>query len=306
MSTQVIDHPALPSEIQQGIGESARQRVELLDQRMTELEVRGEIKPATILNALPFTLSLGSGLVPYEIPAAPAAKPFFTAHTVDTCRSFPVFKGNREMSDKSLKPTWDVNIVLPIQQAMEFKHYYMGETDEDHATKDGGVVVFEGTFAGLTPKSEVRSPSFLFRKRNRYIVFETRILGDLIKEAEDVMKTRALAKIQQADVWYDDREKRRNIQAPERRWHDLALARQWITTARPWRTGHVEMEQRCPRCREQYVSTTGVCKCSYVVEPFTAYMAGEILVDHVRMSTLKADQWNKVKAEQTSREAARA
>jgi len=306
MSTQVLEHPALPSEIQQGIGESARQRLELRDQRLTELEVRGEIKPATILNLLPFRLSLGSGLIPYEVAAAPEAKPFFTVYTVDTCRSYPTFKGNREMSDKSLKPTWDVNIILPVQQVMEFKHYYMGETEEDHATKDGGVVVFEGEFKDLTPKSEVKSPQFLFRKRNRYITFETRVLGDLIKEAEVVMKSRALAIIQQADVWYDDREKRRNIQAPERRWHDLALRRQWITTPRPWRTGHVEMEQRCPRCREQYVSTTGVCKCSYVVDPFAAYMAGEILVDHVRMSTLTADQWKKVKAEQTSREAARA
>lgn len=304
MSTSV----ALPEpvrQIQEGLGQAARARLDILDQKMTELEIRGDIKPATLLNLSPFKLSLSSGLIPYEIPPCPADKRF-GAYTVTTCRSYPIYKGNQQMSDKSLQAKYDVNIVLPIQQLMEFKHYYMGEAQDDLATKQGGVVVFEGEADGLKPDSEVRAPYFLFRKRNRYITFENRILSELIKESEKVMKGRCMFSLDQASRWFDNEKQRANIQRAEHTWHDFALRKQWITAALPWRNTQVRVEDRCPRCSQQYTSKTGVCKCSYVHDPYVAYMSGEILIDHVRMNVLNKGQWDKVKAEQKRRDEARA
>jgi hypothetical protein len=305
MATSVIDHPALPAEIQQGIGLAATQRLEIREQKMTALELQGDIKAATILNLSPFVLDLSSGLIPYQISVCPPDKRF-SATTITTCRSYPIYKGNQQMSDKSLQAKFDVNIILPIQQLMEFKHYYVGESDEDQFVKQGGVVVFEGDQEDLRPATMVRVPYFVFRKRNRYIVFTEKPLGDLVNEQEEQLKRNCMSVLDQAQKWYDDEKQRSNIQHREHAFHDFALRKQWITAAMPWRNVQVRSEDRCPRCQQQYVSKTGVCKCSYVMDPFTAYMQGEILVDHVRMNVLTGKQWKAVKEEEKRREEARA
>lgn len=305
MATPAIERPMIPSAIQESVGQAARARLDILDQKMTELEFRGDIKPATILNLSPFVLDLASGLIPYKIPACPADKPFH-AHVVTTCRSYPIYKGNQQMSDKSLQAKYDVNILLPIQQLMEFKHFYIGESQEDVAFKQGGVVIFEGDADGLKPDTEVRAPSFVFRKRNRYIVFEMVPLKELVQSATEIMRQRCMASLDQASRWYDNEKQRANIQRAEHTWHDFALRKQWITSALAWRNVQAPESSRCPRCAQQYVSKTGVCKCSFVYEPFTAYMQGEITVDHVRMNTMSKAQWEKVKTEQKRRDEARA
>jgi hypothetical protein len=305
-SSVIIEQPIVPDAIKQSLGQAAASRLDILEQKMTALQLNGDIKPATMLNLSPFTLSLASGLIQYKIPPCPPDKRFAT-HTVTGCISYPIYKGNQQMSDKSIQAKFDVNIVLPIQQLMEFKHYYMGEAQEDLATKQGGVAVFEGDGDALNPKSEVRAPYFVFRKRNRYIVFETRILGELVQEAEDVMKRRCNAVLDQATRWYDgEKGQRANIQFAEYTWHDFALRKQWITQALPWRNTSIRTEDRCPRCAKQYVSKTGICECSFVFDPFKAYMEGEIVMEHVRMNTLTKGQWVKVKEEQKRRDEARA
>jgi hypothetical protein len=289
----------------QSLGQAASARLDILEQKMTGLQLSGDIKPASILNLSPFELSLPSGLIQTKIPPCPPDKRF-AEYTLNNCISYPIYKGNQQMSDKSLQAKFDVNIVLPIQQLMEFKHYYMGEAQEDMASKQGGVVVFEGDAEGLTPKDEVRAPHFIFRKRNRYIVFENRVLGELVQEAEDVMHRRCMAVLEQATRWYDgEKAQRANIQYAEFTWHDFALRRQWITQALPWRNTSVRAEDRCPRCAKQYVSKTGVCECSFVFDPFAAYMHGEITIDHVRMGILTKGQWAKVKEEEKRRTEAR-
>lgn len=300
-----VSYPALPSEIQQGLGMAATQRLEIRERKMTEAELRGDVKPATLLNLSPFELSLGDGLISFKIPRCPDDKRFYS-FTRSKCVSFPIYKGNQEMSDRSLQARFDVNIVLPVQQLMEFKHYYMGESQEDQAAKQGGVVVFEGDGADLTPKSEVKSPYFLFRKNNRYIVYAVRTLGELVSEAEEIMQRRCMSRITQADTWFDNEKTRANIQFAEHTWHDFALRKQWITVARAWRTTHVRVEDRCPRCAKQYVSKTGVCGCGHIVDPFVAYFSSEITVDHVRMGSLNKAQWAKVKDEEKRRTEARA
>lgn len=301
----MIAHPQLPDSVRERQGQAAQARLEILDRKMTELQIRGDIRPATIINMSPFVLDLGSGLIPYKVPRCPDNKKFH-AETVTTCRSYPIYRGNEQMSDRSIRNKWDVNILTPIMQAMEFKHYYVGESEEDQGIRQGGVVVIDGAFEGLTPSSEVMSPSFMFRKNNRYIILEKFALGDLLKEQEKMMRLKCQAVLDQANVWNDDEDTRKNIQYAERTWHDFALSRQWITAPLAWRTNYAGTAERCPRCTQPYTSKTGVCKCSYVYDPFKAFMQGEILIDHVRMNVLNKEQWVKVKEEQAKREAARA
>ena len=174
MATSVIDHPVLPEDANilatgdhlvnlNNLGQAAQERLRLRERRITELELRGEIKPATILNRSPFTLRVESGLIPYTVPPRPKGKPFSTL-TITGTRSFPIYRGNQEMSDKSLRGKYDVKVLLPVEQLMEFKHTYIGETKEDRLVKAGGVIIFEGDMEGVTPKSTVRVPEFVFRK----------------------------------------------------------------------------------------------------------------------------------------------
>jgi hypothetical protein len=104
--------------------------------------------------------------------------------------------------------------------------------------------------------------------------------------------------IQECNTWKDQGgEKAKNIQRREHTIADYALRRKWIVESPSWRHAHVRIEDQCKRCGEHYKSRTGVCKCSFVMEPFLAFMSGEIASDHVRMQTLNKEEWAKVNAE---------
>jgi hypothetical protein len=287
------------------LGQAAQSRLRIRERKLTELELRGEIKPATILNRSPFELKVETGLWDYKVPARDTAKPF-SSLTVTGTRSFPIYRGNQEMSDKSLRANYDVKILLPVEQLMEFKHWYIGETDEDKLVKSGGVVVFEGTLEGVKPSTVVRVPEFVFRKGERYLHFVDRELKDLLAEADEQLYNHCNAVLMEANHDADDPLKRKNIQKYQHTVADFMLTMKQIQNAPSWRNVQFKAEDCCPRCNAQYVSKTGMCKCSYVVDPLLAYMSGEIDVAHVRMNTLNAEQWKKANAEQKRRTEARA
>ena len=316
METSVIEHPALPESATilatagyvispQNLGVAATERNKLRERELTRLELRGEIKPATVLNRSPFPLECVNSPWDYIVPARQSGKPYGIKIVASTRTVFR-FTGNREMSDHSVRGHHEPKIILPIEQAMEFSFFYNGLSSEDFYSKPGGVIVFEGTMEGITPKSTVRVPRYIFKKGERYLKFEDMLLGDLVKQTDEQMRNRCMAVLEQADVWADDPKTRANIQNNERVWADFAFEQKWIPAARAWRNTQVRPEDSCPRCNAQYVSKTGMCKCSYVVNPLLAYLSGEITVDHVRLNTLSADEWKKVKAEQKRRDEARA
>jgi len=282
------------------LGAAATERLRIRERKITELELRGEIKPATILNRSPFPLKVETGLWDYQVPARPFDKPF-SSLTVTGTRSFPIYRGNQEMSDKSLRARYDVKILLPVEQLMEFKHWYVGETDEDRLVKSGGVVVFEGSLSGLKPGDLVRVPEFVFKKGERYLRFVDRTLKDMLAEADEQLYNYCHAVLMEANHDADDPQKRKNIQKYQHIVADFMLHMKQIQNAPSWRNVQFKAEDCCPRCNAQYVSKTGMCKCSYVVDPLLAFMSGEISVDHVRMNTLTAEQWKKAKAEQARR-----
>jgi hypothetical protein len=312
----MIESPVLPSDatiigsqgqaIQvQNLGQAAQERLAIREQKLTELELRGEIKAATILNLGPFPLKVETGLWDYVVPPRPDNKPFSFLIVTGT-RSFPIYRGNQEMSDRSLRARYDVKILLPVEQLMEFKHWYIGETDEDRLVKPGGVVVFEGAFdETIKPSSTVRVPEYVFRKGRRYLRFVDRELKTALEEARNQLYAHCHAVLIEAGHDADDPQKRKNIQKYQHIVADFMLREKQIQKAPSWREVQFKAEDCCPRCNAQYVSKTGMCKCSYVVDPLLAYLSGEIEFDHVRMSTLTGEQWKKAKAEQTRREEAR-
>ena len=288
------------------LGQSAQERLRIRERKITELELRGEIKPATILNRSPFPLKVETGLWDYQVPPREFPGKPFASLTVTGTRSFPIYRGNQEMSDKSLKARYDVKILLPVEQLMEFKHWYVGETEEDRLMKSGGVVVFEGSMDGIKPTSVVRVPEYVFRKGERYLRFVDRVLKELLDEADEQLYNHCHAVLMEANHDADDPQKRKNIQRYQHTVADFMLQMKQIQNAPAWRNVQFKAEDCCPRCNAQYVSKTGMCKCGYFVDPFLAFMSGEeISTEHVRMNTLTKEQWSKVKTEQTRRDEAR-
>jgi hypothetical protein len=282
------------------LGHAAQERLAIREQKLTELELRGEIKPATIINLSPFPLKVETGLWDYVVPAKPSDKPFGFLTVIGT-RSFPIYRGNQEMSDKSLRARYDVKILLPVEQLMEFKHWYIGETDEDKLVKSGGVVVFEGDMDGIKPDTVVRVPEYVFRKGRRYLRFIDRPLKDCIAQAKEQLYNHCHAVLIEAGHDADDPQKRKNIQKYQHTVADFMLQQKQIQKAPSWREVQFKAEDCCPRCNAQYVSKTGMCKCSYVVDPLLAFMSGEIEFENVRMNTLTGEAWKKAKAEQERR-----
>src|SRR5208283_2127838 len=107
------EHPVLPNDARitsdsgiginpQSLGQAASERVRMRESRLIELELRGEIKPATILNRSPFELKVETGLWDYVCPSRQSGKPF-SSMTITGTRTIYPFRGNQEMSDKSLR-----------------------------------------------------------------------------------------------------------------------------------------------------------------------------------------------------------
>lgn len=304
-----IPAPALiptadPSHPLQNLGQSAAARVALREERLTELEIRGDIKPATIVNRSPFELKVETGLWSYTVPPRPAGKPF-SAHTITGCIWVPFYKGNQEMSDKSLQPRFDGKILLPFHQALEFKHWYVGQGDEDRLLKQGGVIVFEGTMEGINANSTVRVPEFIYRKGKRYPKFTERLFKELVLEADNQMFHHFGVVLEEAGHMADDPQMAKNIQRYHHTVADFMLAQQKIEAPPKWRNSPIQAGATCKRCNQQYVSKTGICKCGNVQEPFVAYMNSEIEIDHVRMKSLTKEEWAKVNIEEARRKDAR-
>jgi len=313
--TAAVDYPVLPSDAHietktgvavqlQNLGQAAAARVALREEKLTELEIRGDVKPATILNRGPFELKVETGLWSYTCKPRPFDKPFSFLTVVNPI-CVPIYKGNQEMSDRSLQQRYDMKVLLPCHQLMEFKHWYVGESDEDKTLKQGGIVVFEGAMQGVTGATTVRVPEFVYRKGKRYLRFTDGVLKDLIAEQDEQMYHHFATVMDDAGHDWEQPEKRRNITRYHHTVADFMLAMKRIQQAPPWRSAQIQAKDMCKRCGAQYVSATGVCKCGYVHDPFTAYMTSEITADHVRMNSLSSEEWVKVNVEEKRRAEAR-
>ena len=295
----------MPSEIQQQIGMAAQNRVNQRRSLMRKLQLQGDIKPATALNLSPFRLRVRRGLINYEIPACKEGKTF-SLLTVKNAITFPIYKGNTELSNKTVRQEWDTKAILPIEQLLEFKRAYDSDLGYEGVSQ-GGLVIFIGDEKELRQQNPtVQTAAYLQEGTERYLVYREEKLSDLLKGAEEQLYTRAMAELRQADTWFDQGdEARRNIQNTHHIWHDFSLRKQWIRDNRPWRHTEIRQQDCCERCGKQYVSKVGICACGFVREPLKAFLSGEIAADHVRMQTLTGEEWKKVREEEERRKKAR-
>lgn len=299
----------LITEIIPGMGMAATDRVNKRNRAVRQAELRKEIRPATALNLSPFVLNVRQGLINYPIPPAPDNKSF-AVKTIYTAISYPKFKGNTEMSDKRIKQEWDVSLIMPIEQLLEFKRSYDADLGYE-GVSHGGLVVFEGDASVLKDKNAiVNVGSYLQEGLERFLVLSEAKLSDLIEIQLEQLRNKCMGVIQQCSLWWDEGSDaasggRKNIQRNERIFHDFARRKGWLSADLPWRNTTFSPSETCKVCGQQYVSKTGMCKCGYVREPLIAYKEGVISVEHVRMSTLTADEWKQVNAEETRRKAAR-
>jgi hypothetical protein len=306
-ATYIPEMPSGVAQVDHYQGVAAEERKHKRRKALNQAKMQGLIKEATILNKSPFVLSLATGgLIQFQVPACPEGKEFsfYTVKPEETI-TFPRFTGNKEMRDKSVRASHDVSLLLPIEQVMQFRDSYFADGGFE-GLKQGGIVIFEGAAKNLKKETIVRVPRWTYLDNERFITFDERVLGELLVDAEDQMRQKCLNVINQCNGWSDKGGQNLvNIQAREHQWADLAVRKGWISESPKWRHVHVRVEDQCPRCHDHYRSKTGVCKCNFVVDPFTAFMMSEISVDHVRMDTLTKEQWVKVKAEVERRKLAR-
>ena len=296
----------LPETIAQNLGQAAAERVAKRRKLIRGLELEGKNKPATILNLSPFPLRVAPGLISFEVPACPKDKEFMV-RTIKIPLTFPVYRGNTEMSDKRIKPEYDVNPVLPVQQIMEFLRGYSRDTGFQ-GVAHGGIVVYEGDAKVLEHRDDVvRVPRYMQEGTDRFLVFDEKPLAQEIAKAFQELKEKGLQMMHEASTYFDQgSDARRNIDPHTHFvWVDWLLHKKLITKAPVWRNTVIEDRDRCEQCGDQYVSQTGMCKCGYVKEPFKAFEKGLITADHVRMDTLTKEEWKQVKAIQEKREANR-
>lgn len=261
-----------------------------------ELRINGRIKPAVLLNMSPFSLKIESGLIDHRIPPCPHDKDF-AVYKLDKPVTYPIFKGAREQHDQSIRQEWDVKAILPIEQLMEYERAYSMDTSQEGVAY-GGIVIFEGTPDLLSnPKKSVRRPFYEMQGRDRFLMFEEVPLIELIHSADGQLKIKCMNMINEAQSFADGNEDQRRNRTPDyNTWADFALRKRWISKLPAWRSAETtSMADLCNKCGERYISTTGVCKCGYVMHPLVALEHGEITWDHTRLDTLTADQWIKAK-----------
>jgi hypothetical protein len=260
-----------------------------------ELQINGRIKPAVLLNLSPFSLKIESGLIDKRIPPCPVDKDF-AVYKLERPITYPIFTGAREQHDQSIRQEWDVKAILPVEQLMEYERAYSMDTSQEGVAY-GGIVVFEGTPDQIRTKGKVNRPYYDMQGRDRFLMFEEVSIGDLIERADAQLKIKCMNMINEAQSFTDGNEDQRRNRTPDyNTWADFALRKKWISKLPAWRSAEAtSMADLCSKCGDRYISTTGVCKCGFVMYPLVALENGEITAEHTRLDTLNPEQWAKAK-----------
>ena len=155
--------------------------------------------------------------------------------------------------------------------------------------------------------AKVRKPYYDIQGRERFLMFEERVLSELIAEEDEKLRQNCMRKLGEAQAFADGNEDQRRNRTPDyNTWADFAMRKRWITGLPKWRTAEAPSQaDMCEKCGDRYISLTGVCKCGYVRFPMVAFESGEIPFEHVRMDVLNAEQWAKAKKIQVERKKAR-
>lgn len=287
-------------------GQASNELVHLRNKWLHEQKIRGLLQPATLLNLGPFSLQV-TAPIDFRIPPCPHDKDF-AVYVRRNAITLAKYMGAREQHDQSIRHIREIKGILPAEQLMEFKRAYSMDGGQEGVAY-GGLVIFEGDpkAIGIDSDTIVKTPYYEQVGADRYLMFREELLGDLIEGADAELKMKAMNMLRDGQSYADGNEdQRRNLTPDFHVWADFALRKKWISKLPAWRTAEAtSITELCQKCGDRYVSQTGVCKCGYVRDPVKAYEVSEIGLDHVRMASLSADQWKRVKEVEAARKSAR-
>lgn len=291
---------------------------------LASLEATGLAQPATILNFNPVAAALDGG-IGFKVPSIldPSVKDEDRFHvkfegrdyaasvlTVRTPKTFTQIK-DVKVDDDVAQGVYEVKACKQIEIAHNFLIAYTSGTPSSSGM--GGIVVFEGDLKqfGNRDKNEgvkIRVPKFIRLPNNtREYITETKSFNECVKSALGTQRIYCTSQTQQAQAYWDQEDQRGNITPVHRLWHQYEMDMGWRQTAAPWITLTTEGAVTCEGCGEPKKRVTAFfChKCARPYQPFEAYVAGELGVDHPSLNRCTDKQWAEIRAIEKKRKALR-
>jgi hypothetical protein len=291
---------------------------------LASLEATGLAQPATILNFNPVALSLDGGLG-FKVPSilddsvddAARFRVKFEGHdykasviTVRSPKTFTQIKDVRE-DDGVAQGVYEVKACKQIEIAHNFLVAYTSGTPSSSGM--GGVVIFEGDLKQFGPEHKnlnvkIKVPEFIrLPNRTREYITKPKSFSECLESALKLQRVYCNGQTQQAQGFWDNEDERKNITPIHRIWHQYEVDMGWRQTPAPWVTLTNENAVTCEGCGEQKKRVTAYfChKCARPYQPFEAYVAGELSIEHPSLNRCDAKQWTEIRAIEKKRKALR-
>ena len=291
---------------------------------LMSLKATGLAQPATILNFNPVPLSLDGG-IGFKIPSivdesVKEENRFHCKHdnrtyrasvlTIKEPRVYPQIK-DVKVEEGVESGVYDMKACKQIEIAHCFLVAYTAGTPSSSGM--GGVVVFEGDRRLLDrtekKKISVRVPNFVrLPNKTREYITEPADFDELVVEALTLQRRYCNGQTQQAqNFWDQGDEERKNITVVHRIWHQYEMEMGWRQVAAPWVTMSNEATVTCEGCGEprKRVDAYFCFKCARPYDPFEAYKAGELGIEHPSLNRCDAKQWGEIRKLEAARKALR-
>lgn len=291
---------------------------------LLSLKATGLAQPATILNFNPVPLALDGG-IGFKVPSVSDesvieenrfhCKYQGRAHrasvlTIKEPRVYPQIK-DVKVEEGVESGVYDMKACKQIEIAHCFLVAYTQGTPSSSGM--GGVVVFEGDRRALerTEKKRlaIRIPNFVqLPNRTREYITEPADFEDTVAAALEMQRRYYNNQMQQAQNYWDQGdEERKNITTVHRTWHQYGMDMGWTQIAAPWVTQANEGTVLCEGCGEprKRVDAYFCFKCARPYDPFSAYIAGELGIDHPSLNRCDAKQWAEIRKTELGRKALR-
>jgi len=269
-------------------------------------------KPATIINLHPWPLMVPEsrflrGLV---VPACEPGMNFAYLH----------LRGWRYDWRYDDDTTFKFGPILPIHQAGEFLRAF-GNRD----IYGGGILIYEGdghpdnmgdveVYDPLGRMQTFDQPGVEWDEEQHEVPIIRKVpirknFGDLLREARRIRNNFYLARVKRADQDYrlPDGRGKGMVTELHMKMADMLVAEGMISKVPEWDLkGRMEEglgDKNCPACGTAPKADTFKCgNCGHILNPYEAYMAGEIQYGHVAMDLMTSDEWEAVEAEKLRRD----
>ena len=282
---------------------------------LTSLKATGLAQPATILNFNPVPLALDGGIgfkVPSIIDEAVLDEDRFrykfegreykaSVLTIHEPKTYTQPKDVREEDGVALG-IYEVKACKQIEIAHCFwAAYNLGVLG--FAVNMGGVVIFQGDRRVLdratgSKKIDINVPEFIrLPNRTREYITAPKDFDTFVIEQLKLQKAYCNRQTQTAQSFWDQEDQRGNIQTTHRIWHQYEMDMGWRQVAAPWVTLSNEPTVTCEGCGspKKRVDAYFCHACARPYDPFDAYKAGELGIEHPSLNRCNAKQWAEIR-----------